>query len=191
MTGDILMKSYPQRQGWIFWLPMPMAVRASVLADSDKTGMSKNMQVRCSGREPWEFVPAFSKTILWLLLLGLGSALQPSYAEHMLDRQSASENQRIESRILVNLFLDSVDEGQLELFGQTLTRADLKPVSVSHKYLLEEDKLIVNIECDLLKPVPVPQMPELTVQSLTVVTDDYGNIIQLISRIITPTPAKK
>lgn len=118
-----------------------------------------------------------------LLLLMLVSGLPVAYPAHLLEGIDHVENQRIESRMIMNLFLDSVDEGKVKIFDKILTRENLQPVSVSHKYQLLEDKLVIHIECKLVPPMPLPNMPQYKVDVLTVETDEFGNIIQLVSRV--------
>ncbi len=128
--------------------------------------------VRCKDGRFWS--PLISAVVLCL------SLMPSAYAEHLLDRKTAEYNQRIESRLIVNLYHDLVDKGAIQVYEHTLRREDVIPVSVAHNYLLENDELVVHIFSKLRSSIPIPGQPSMVVHAVTVVLNMDGQLQSVI-----------
>ena len=115
-----------------------------------------------------------------MVLLFGGFPGRQASGEHLLDRQQAEFNQRLESRLIVNLFQDLVDKGAIQVYEQTLSSEDLIPLSVAHNYILAQDELVIHIFSKLREPVGIPQQPSMEVHAITVVLDMEGKLHSIL-----------
>jgi len=115
--------------------------------------------------------------LLLSMVLPLGGLpWMQAWGAHLMDREQAEYNQRLESRLIVNLFQDLMDKGDIAVYGQPLTAKDLTPVSVAHNYILARDELVVQIFSTLHKAIPIPHQRAMEVHALTIVLDVEGKL---------------
>jgi hypothetical protein len=93
------------------------------------------------------------------------------------------EQQKISSHLLVNLFLEKLDQSGLVIFKQTISRADLKAHQVSYVHTIADDSLFVRLCFKLKRTILVPNFENYYVDGLTIETDTKGNIIQIKTNI--------
>lgn len=93
------------------------------------------------------------------------------------------EQQKISSHLLVNLFLDKLDQNELVLFEQAVSRNDLKPHQVSFVYNIIDDSLIIRLCFKLQKKILVPKFENYSVGEIVVETDKDGNVMQIKSHV--------
>ncbi len=81
---------------------------------------------------------------------------------------------------VVNVFLNSVDRGELSVFDKQITRSMLKPERVEYVYTLDKHLPTVSVFSELTVSIPFPDMPEVLVKGVTGVLDWKGHITESI-----------
>ena len=71
-------------------------------------------------------------------------------AKSALAAESFTEQQKIESHLIINLFLDAVERGELIVFEQVLSRSMLEPINISYVYNIENDDITISLYSRLL-----------------------------------------
>ena len=84
--------------------------------------------------------------------------------------------QKLTSHLIVNMFLQHLDNSDLSLLGQSINSDNLLPQRVSFNYQIQNDKLNVDIYNVLVSPLPVPEQADLFISGITVTVDDNGVI---------------
>ena len=77
-----------------------------------------------------------------------------------------------------NIFLRAVDDGQLKLFDETLSRDMVMPLRVEYVYTAELPYPTVKVYSELKKPMPLPAIPDANIIGVSSVMDFSGNIIE-------------
>ena len=93
------------------------------------------------------------------------------------------KQQKITSHMLINLFMEKLDQNELLIFKHTLKRSDLQSHQVSYVHNIVDDSLIVRLCFKLRKIIRVPEFEEFYVDKITVETDKDGNIIQIKTHV--------
>lgn len=93
------------------------------------------------------------------------------------------EQQKVTSHLLINLFMEKLDQDELIIFKQVLKRSDLKARQVSYVHNIADDSLLVHLCFKLNKVILVPEFEEFYVNSITVETDKDGNIVQIKTQV--------
>lgn len=93
------------------------------------------------------------------------------------------EQQKLTSHLLVNLFLEKLDQNELLIFNHALKRHDLQAHQVSYVHNIVDDSLLVRLCFKLQKVILVPDFKEFYVDGITVETDKDGNIIQVKTNV--------
>jgi hypothetical protein len=88
---------------------------------------------------------------------------------------------KINVREVFGIFLKAVDLGQMQLFDKTLTREMLHPLKVEYVYTTEDLYPTVNVYSELLKPIPLPAMPDVYIMGVSGIMDVSGNITESIA----------
>ena len=131
--------------------------------------------------------------LLIMLLLGNSAVFADSPCVDLLakldihreQQESSSETvlpyPKINVREVFRIFLQAVDLGQMQLFDKTLTREMLQPQKVQYSYTPEDLYPTVNVYSALLKPIPLPAMPDVYIIGVSGILDVGGNIIESIA----------
>ena len=98
--------------------------------------------------------------------------------------------QKLTSHLLINLFLEKVDQSELVIFEKTLKRSDLQPHQVSYVYNIADNSLVVRLCFKLKKQILVPNFENFYVDRITVETDNNGKIMQIATHV-SPLGKKK
>ena len=99
------------------------------------------------------------------------------------DKVDLFEQQKLASHVLINLLLERIDQGDLVVFEQALTKTDLQPHQVSYVHNLLDDSLLVRLSFKLQKKIFVPDFKDFCVDRITIETDEDGNVLQVISHV--------
>ena len=98
------------------------------------------------------------------------------------------EQQKLTSHLLINLFLEKLDQDELVIFEHVISRADLQPRQVSYVQNMVDDTISVHLCFNLQKTILVPKFEHFYVDRITVETDKDGAIIQVRTHV---TPVDK
>lgn len=98
------------------------------------------------------------------------------------------EQQKLTSHLLINLFLEKLDQDELVIFEHVISRADLQPRQVSYVQNMVDDTISVHLCFNLQKTILVPKFEHFYVDKITVETDKDGAIIQVRTHV---TPVDK
>ena len=93
------------------------------------------------------------------------------------------EQQKLTSHLLINLFLEKVDQGELVIFKHIIKRSDLKSHQVSYVHNIVDDSLLARLCFKLQKQILVPEFKDFYVDRITVETDRNGKIIQIATHV--------
>lgn len=94
------------------------------------------------------------------------------------------DQQKMTSQLIVDMFLLNVDQGKLEIFGQTIQRSRLQPQQVAYIHNLDDDNLSITLYLGLTEPVRIPHFEDFYVDLISIDIDKDGNIIQVKSHIV-------
>jgi hypothetical protein len=84
----------------------------------------------------------------------------------------------IDPRRVVQIFLQAVDRGELVVFGEPLTRADIDPQSVDYSFTLGRRLPRILIHSRLEAPFPLPGAPGVRVTAVTGELTADGRILE-------------
>lgn len=93
------------------------------------------------------------------------------------------EQQKLTSHLLINLFLEKLDQDKLIIFNHVLNRSDLLAHQVSYVHNIIDDSLLAHLCFKVQKVILVPEFEEFYVNGITVETDKDGNIIQIKTQV--------
>ncbi|HYA37751.1 MAG TPA: hypothetical protein VEI74_05715 [Candidatus Methylomirabilis sp.] len=85
---------------------------------------------------------------------------------------------QINPRLVVDVFLEAVDRGELIVFKKRISRSMLEPERVEYIYALDDHAPTVKVFSALKKPFPFPDMPEVLVEGITGALDWNGHITE-------------
>ena len=100
------------------------------------------------------------------------------------------EQQKLTSHLLINLFMEKVDQGELVIFEYILKKTDLKSHQVSYVHNINDNSLLVRLCFKLQKQILVPKFENFYVDRITVETDKNGKIMQIATHV-SPLGAEK
>ena len=114
-----------------------------------------------------------------LFIITCGALSKPA-----LSAESFTEQQKIESHLIINLFLDAVERGELMVFEQVISRSMLEPVKISYVYDIRNDDIMIRIYSRLFEPMVVPHYEQFYVNGVSVSVDDSGDIIDVSVHVL-------
>ena len=94
------------------------------------------------------------------------------------------DQQKMTSHLIVDMFLLNVDQGKLEIFGQTLQRSQLLAQQVAYVHNMDDDSLSITIYLSLKNPILIPHFAEFHVDAISIDIDKDGNILQVKSHVV-------
>lgn len=87
--------------------------------------------------------------------------------------------QKMLSHLMVDMFLQKVDQGEVFVFEHKLSRADLQPCKVAYIHDTADDSLSIHLYFKLKKKILFPDSEDLYVKGITVMTDEDGTITRI------------
>jgi hypothetical protein len=78
---------------------------------------------------------------------------------------------------VVEIFLNAVDDGDLVVFDNIVTRDMLQPVEVKYIYTYNNENPTISVFSFLREPLSLPGVDDCTVGGIEVIMDTEGNII--------------
>lgn len=94
------------------------------------------------------------------------------------------DQQKMTSHLIVDMFLLNVDQGKLEIFGQSIERSQLISQQVAYVHNLSDDSLMITLYLGLKKPLRIPHFEDFHVDVISVDIDKDGSILQVKSHIV-------
>ena len=94
------------------------------------------------------------------------------------------DQQKMTSHLIVDMFLLNVEQGKLEIFGQTLQRSQLQAQQVAYIHNMSDDSLSITIYLSLKNPILIPHFAEFHVDAISIDIDKDGNILQVKSHVV-------
>ncbi|WP_455200932.1 hypothetical protein [Kaarinaea lacus] len=88
---------------------------------------------------------------------------------------------QVDSAQVVQVFKKAVERGELKLFEMTVAYSALKPQHVEYTYRIGEKEPTVKVYSLLTKPMPLPEMPDILIEGVTVILDINGQILEAIA----------
>ena len=120
---------------------------------------------------------------IFIILIVFFASLEISLPTAEAEVTELFEQQKLTSHLLINLFLENIDQNELVIFKQIITRSDLQPHQVSYVHNISDDSLLVRLCFNLKKKIKIPRIENAYVDRITVEIDKNGNIIQVITHV--------
>jgi hypothetical protein len=89
----------------------------------------------------------------------------------------------VNTQRIIEVFKAAVDRGELQLFEQTVEFSALRPQQVELTYKVGEEKPTIKVYSMLNKAIPLPAMPDMRVEAVTVTLDGKGRIIEAVVHV--------
>jgi hypothetical protein len=122
--------------------------------------------------------PVFAVLLLCTTALGAVQASVP-VPRHLISPDAP----RIEDpEQLVHRYLQAVDRGELEIFGQKLDRSMIVPVRVEYVYELSSQTTRIKVHSNLKTPLPVPGQSDCRILGVSTVMEE-GMITEIESHV--------
>lgn len=121
----------------------------------------------------------YIKLVLLISVLIAGGLFSVSKGEN-----DFFDQQKMTSHLIVDMFLLNVDQGKLEIFGQSIERSQLVSQQVAYVHNLNDDSLSITLYLGLKKPLRIPHFEDFHVDVISVDIDKNGNILQVKSHIV-------
>ena len=102
----------------------------------------------------------------------------------ILRRVAFRSNKKIESHLIVNLFLDAVKREGLLVFEQKITHDMIKPVQVAWVYETENDQITISIFSKLIKPLTIPHYEKFYIDGISVNVSEKGEVIEVKAHVL-------
>ncbi len=93
------------------------------------------------------------------------------------------EQQKIQSHLLVNLFMEQIAKDGLTIFGHKIDQSDLHSHHVAYVHDTVNDSLKVQLCFTLSDPIAVPDFDSFYVNRITVDVDKDGHIIEISTHV--------
>ena len=87
---------------------------------------------------------------------------------------------QVNSEQVILVFKKAVERGELKLFEMTVAFSALKPQQVEYTYKIGKKEPTVKVYSLLTKPIPLPDMPDILIEGVTVIMDRDGHILEAI-----------
>ena len=88
---------------------------------------------------------------------------------------------QVNTGLVVQVFRKAVERGELKIFEVTVAFTALKPQQVEYIYKIGAKEPIMKVYSLLKKPMPLPTMPDILVEGVTVILDADGHILEAIA----------
>lgn len=88
---------------------------------------------------------------------------------------------QVDSEEVVRIFKKAVERGELKLFEMTVAFSALKPQQVEYTYKIGKKEPTIKVYSLLTKPMPLPDMPDILIEGVTVILDKDGHILEAIA----------
>ena len=114
------------------------------------------------------------KIIVFFLLVSVSGI---TASETNIAGDEVKKHRKLESHLILNLFLDAVERDGLTVFEQNITRSMIKPAQVAYIYDIEKDELTISIYSKLKSPIMIPHYDEkFYVDAVSVIVGETGDI---------------
>ena len=118
--------------------------------------------------------------MLIFLLLILPAAAMAADEEKSFD---FLDQQKINSHLIADIFMNNVDQGRISIFGHVLQRAELEQHNVAYIHDLKDDSVSICIRFKVKEKLPVPNFENYYVEAISVDVDTDGKVEQVRSHI--------
>jgi len=114
------------------------------------------------------------KIVVFFLLVSVSGITS---SESNIAGNEIKKHRKMESHLILNLFLDAVERDGLVVFEQKITRLMIKPSQVAYIYDIEKDELTISIYSKLKSPIMIPHYDEkFYVDAVSVIVGETGDI---------------
>ena len=93
------------------------------------------------------------------------------------------DQQKINSHLIANMFMENVDQGRISIFGHVLKRAELEQQNVAYIHNFKDNSVSICIRIKIKERFPVPNFENYYVEAISVDVDEVGKIEQVRSHI--------
>ena len=83
------------------------------------------------------------------------------------------------SHLMIDMFLEKVDQGEVLVFERKLSRSDLQPCKVAYIHDTSDGSFTIHLYFKLKKKILMPGSKDLYIGGITVITDENGTITRI------------
>jgi len=94
------------------------------------------------------------------------------------------DQQKINSHLIADIFMQNVDQGKIDIFGHILKRSELEQENVAYIHNLKDDTVSICIRIKVKDKLPVPNFENYYVEAISVDIDPRGRIDQVRTHIL-------
>lgn len=113
-----------------------------------------------------------------LIMFGSGGSV---IAEEL--RNDIYYQNQMTSQMLIDLFFQQIDKGELVIFENTITREMIEPTQIAYIYTFKNDELTISIYSKLKKSLRIPHFEDFYVDGISINVDELGNIKEIKSHV--------
>ena len=117
------------------------------------------------------------KIILLSLLASLASV--SSIPKAISEEVDVFCEQKMLSHLMVDIFLEKVDKGEVLILERKLSRSDLQPCKVAYIHDTSDNSFTIHLYFKLKTKILMPGSEDLYIDGITVITDENGSITRI------------
>lgn len=91
--------------------------------------------------------------------------------------------QKLTSHLLINIFLEKLDDNRLLLFHHSISRTDLNSHEVSYVHNIADDSIQARLHFKLKKEKPLPGFEDYFIEGIVVEMDKDGKILEVSTHV--------
>lgn len=114
-----------------------------------------------------------------LFVLGIGGYVAAEESRYGIYYQN-----QMTSHMLVNLFFQEIDNGELVIFEKTITREMIEPTQIAYIYSFNKDTLTISIYSRVKEKLLIPHFEDFFVDGISINVDEQGNIKEVKSHVV-------
>jgi hypothetical protein len=106
-----------------------------------------------------------------------------SLADTKADKRMYLPYPEINTEQVIQVFRKAVERGELQLFEMSVAFSALKPKRVEYTYKIGVKEPTIKVYSLLSKPMPLPAMPDILIEGVTVILSKDGRILEAIVHV--------
>lgn len=121
----------------------------------------------------YSIFPLLTLATVWLS----GSAFAETESRDFIDEQ------KLHSHLVVDMLMQHIDKGEIDIFGHVLKRDELEKRYVAYIYHFKSDRASIDVHFKLKIKIPVPKFESYYVDAISVDIDNNGRIEQIRTQV--------
>jgi hypothetical protein len=128
---------------------------------------------RLSSFFKYPIFPLLTLATLWFS----GSAFGEKESHDFIDQQ------KLHSHLVVDMLMQHIDKGEIDIFGHVLKRNELEKRYVAYIYHFKGDRVSIDVHFKLKPKIPVPNFESYYVDAISIDIDNNGRIEKIRTQV--------